>query len=58
MCNANKWCVMLEWEIEVLNGKKGVWVFSHKHVLNLWMVLPVFFKKGNYSNFLPIYCHS
>lgn len=63
VCNTNKCCRMLVWEIEILNGKKKrVWVFSHKHVLNLWMVLPgcffFFFKKGNYSNFLPIYHHS
>lgn len=45
MCDANKWCIMLEREIEILNGKKRSWLFSHKHVVNLWMVLPVFSRR-------------
>lgn len=48
---------MLEWVIEPLNGKKMEFGYFCTN-MNLWMGLPVFFKKGNYNNFLPIYCHT
>lgn len=42
---------MLAWEIEVLNEKKGVLVFSDKKCLEFVYGFAHFFEEGNYSNF-------
>lgn len=49
---------MLEREIEILSGKKKELGIFTQTCCEFVDGFACFFKKGNYSNFLPIYFHS